>query len=331
MCIIKVSPWQKSDSREVPLSAIQEETLKKRESETAELRYKREYITRNEPHPLSAYPPFIINACLTGMIPTKEKTEFVPVTPDEIVEDAVKVFDAGARIVHVHARDERGRPTWKALIYEKILRGIRRERPELIICVSLSGRNWPEFEKRAEVLHLTGDAKPDMGSLTLGSLNFTSGASVNSMDMIIRLAQAMKEKGIRPELEIFDTGMISMAKYLERKKIIEGRKYFNLLLGNLGTLPATTGNLAAMVDALPDDSTWAAAGIGVFQLPVNAAAIVAGGGARVGIEDNLYYDYGKTRLATNEELVKRLVRIAGELQRPLATPDETRRMAGING
>jgi 3-keto-5-aminohexanoate cleavage enzyme len=196
--------------------------------------------------------------------------------------------------------------------------------------VTTSGRNGADFERRAAVLELEGDAKPDMASLTLGSLNFQSGPSINSIEMIERLAMRMQERGIKPELEVFDLGMINLAKYLERNGIIKGRKYFNLLLGNINTAPATISNLASFTDALPDDSVWAAAGLGQFQLPMNAAAIIAGGHVRVGIEDSIYYDYGKRQLATNEALVKRLVRIAEEMQRPLATTDEAHTLLELN-
>jgi len=283
------------------------------------------------PYPLTPFPPLLINACLTGMVHTKEDNEHLPVTPEEIAADAVRVFDAGARIVHVHARDEQGKPTWKASVYEEILRRIRRARPELICCVSTSGRLWSEFEQRSEVLHLTGEAKPEMASLTLGSMNFPTGPSVNSMDVIQRLADVMKANDIVPELEVFDSGMVDFAKHLERKEFIGGRKYFNFLLGNLGSGPATVANLACLVRDLPGDSTWAAGGIGRFQLPMNVAAIVAGGGVRVGLEDSLHYDYRKSRLATNEQLVRRVVRIAEEIERPLATPAEARQMVGLAG
>lgn len=291
--------------------------------------WRREYVSRNDPHPLNPYPPLMINVCLTGMVPSKISTPYVPVSVDEIVEDAIRVYDAGARIVHLHARDENGDPTPDASLYERIITAIRKERPKLVCCVTTSGRNWSDFEKRSEVLSLTGKAKPDMASLTLGSLNFLSGASVNSIDMVERLAMAMKEKGIKPEFEVFDAGMANLAKYLERYGIIAGKKYFNLLLGNLNTASATIGNLHALADALPDDSIWAGAGIGQFQLPMNVAAIAAGGHVRVGIEDSIYYDYDKNILASNEMLVKRIVRIAEEMQRPLASPHQTRMMLGI--
>ncbi len=299
--------------------------LRKRDLETG----RQDYIARNEPHPLAPYPPLLINACLVGMVPTKKQTPFLPITPEEIIEDAIKVSDLGAQIVHIHARDADGHPTWKASVFEKILTGIRRERPELICCVTTSGRIWSDFERRTEVLHLTGMAKPDFASLALGSMNFPAGPSVNTPEMIERLAQTMKEKGIRPELEVFDLGMIGSAKYLERKGLIGGRKYFNLLFGNLGTMPATIGNLSTMVAALPSDSAWAAAGIDMFQLPMNVAAIVAGGGVRIGIEDAVYYDYSKTQPASNEQLVRRIVRIAEECQRPVATAAQARKMLGM--
>lgn len=287
------------------------------------------YIELNDPHPLSPYPPLIINACLTGMVPTKFSNPYVPVHSDEIIEDALRVFDAGARVVHLHARDKQGVPTSNAKEYEKIISGIRKERPGMVCCVTTSGRNGQGFEQRAEVLHLTGDAKPDMASLTLGSLNFYTGPSINSIEVVEHLALTMKEKNIKPEIEVFDTGMINLATYLERNNLISGIKYFNLLLGNINTAPATIANLAMMTASLPENSLWAAAGLGQFQLPMNVAAIVAGGHVRAGIEDSLYFDYGKEVLATNENLVRRIARIAEEMQRPLATIKETRGMMGL--
>ncbi|WP_457598851.1 GNAT family N-acetyltransferase [Hydrogenimonas sp.] len=284
------------------------------------------YIATYDPSPLHPYEPLIINVCLTGMTPTKMVNPHVPLSVDEIVEQAIRVCDLGASIVHLHARDEQGVPTPDARYYEKIITAIRREREDLVCCVTTSGRNWSDFERRAEVLHLTGDAKPDMASLTLGSLNFLTGASVNPITTIERLAMTMKERKIKPELEIFDSGMVNLAKYLERHEIIGGRKYFNILLGNINTAPATIGSLAQLADALPADSLWAAAGLGGFQLPMNAAAIAAGGHVRVGLEDNLFYDYEKEEPATNEMLVERVVEMAKILQRPIATPKKAREM-----
>ena len=290
---------------------------------------KLKYAEKNQPPPLSPYRPLLINACPTGMIPTKQMTEHVPITPEEIAEQSVQLFDAGARIVHLHARDENGKPTWKAKIYETIISNIKKERPEMICCISTSGRNWPELEKRSEALHITGIGKPDMASLTLGSLNFPTGPSINSIEMISSLARIMMDKGIKPEMEVFDPGMISLAKILESKGLIEGTKYFNLLLGSMNSIEGSAKGLDFLTSILPENSIWAATGIGMFQLPINMTAITMGGNVRVGLEDNIFYDYDKKRLATNLELVKRITRIASELMRPIATPEEARQMIGI--
>ena len=291
--------------------------------------FKKIYIEKNQPHPLSPYKPLLINACLTGMVPTKDMTEHVPISPEEIAKQAVEVYDEGARIVHLHARDKNGKPTWKAKVYEEIICLIKAERPDLICCVSTSGRNWPEFERRSEALLITGKGKPDMASLTLGSLNFPSGPSINSIDMISQLAQTMKENDIIPELEVFDAGMISLAKALECKQIISGKKYFNLLLGSINSISADIKDLGYLVSNLPENSTWAATGIGQFQLPINMASLVMGGNIRVGLEDSIYYDFNKRKLATNVELVKRIKRIASEIYRPIATPEEARNYIGL--
>ena len=303
-----------------------DEFFKNKEEKEAQ---KNRYIELNDPAPLSSYPPLIINVALTGMVPTKISTPYVPTSVDEIIEDAIKVHDAGAQIVHIHARDKDNLPTPETSYYEKIISSLHRVRPELLCCVTTSGRNWSDFERRAEVLYLTGHAKPDMASLTLGSVNFLTGPSVSSINTIERLAMVMKEQGIKPELEVLDSGMVNIAKYLERHEIIHGKKYFNIILGNINTAPATIGSLSSLVEALPDNSTWAAAGLGHFQLPMNTAAMIAGGHVRVGIEDSIYYDYDREILASNERLVERIVRIADELQRPLASPHEVRGILGI--
>jgi uncharacterized protein (DUF849 family)/N-acetylglutamate synthase-like GNAT family acetyltransferase len=291
--------------------------------------FKENYNKKNQPHPLSPFPPLLINVCLTGMIPTKKMTKFVPISPEEISEQAIQVYDQGARIVHLHARNEDGTPTWKGEVYEKIITLIKRERPDLICCISTSGRDWPELERRSEALYIRGKGKPDMASLTLGSLNFPTGPSINSIDIVTKLATIMKEKNIIPELEVFDSGMLNLAKVLETKQIFSGRKYFNLLFGSLNSIPASVKDVDYLVSKLPENSIWAAAGIGQFQLPINVAAIIMGGNVRVGLEDNIFYDYDKKQLATNEDLVKRLVRISKEIYRPIATPQEARQMIGM--
>lgn len=253
----------------------------------------------------------IINFAPTGMLPTKEMNPHVPITPEEIIDDVHRAVDIGITMVHLHAREEGiGRPTYKAKIYKEIIAGIRSFSKDLIICASLSGRAFNEFDQRAEPLQLKGDLKPDMASLTLSSLNFNKVASINTPDMIQALANEMKLRGIMPELEAFDAGMINYAKYLERKGFLQPPHYFNLLLGNIACAQADLLHAGIMIRDLPDNSYWSLAGIGDAQLMMNSLAIAAGGGVRVGLEDNIWFDNERTQLATNANLVLRIHRLA---------------------
>jgi len=269
----------------------------------------------------------IVNFAPTGMIPTKDMTPHVPVSVQEIVEDVHQAVELAITMVHLHARDEdTGEPTYEARVYEKIIAGIRSFSRDLIICVSLSGRNFKALERRTEVLQLTGDAKPDMGSLTLSSLNFNRVASVNSPDMVQSLAREMNVRGVVPELEAFDAGMINYARYLEGKGLISAPFYFNLLLGNVACAQADLLHAGIMIRDLPPCSSWSLAGIGDFQLSMNSVAIAMGGGVRIGLEDNIYYDRGRTRLATNADLLRRIHTIAEANERQVMTARQLRRI-----
>jgi len=272
----------------------------------------------------------IVNFTPTGMIPTKEMTPHVPIAVAEIVEDIHRAVDIGITTVHLHARDAAtGKPTYKAEVYGEIIAGIRSFCEDLVVCVSLSGRNIREFEQRAEPLQLEGDLKPDMGSLTLSSLNFNHEASVNSPDIIQRLASEMKSRGIVPELEAFDAGMINYAKYLEGKGMLEPPHYFNLLLGNIACAQADLLHVGIMIRDLPGSSFWALAGIGDYQLMMNSVAIVSGGGVRVGLEDNIWFDKARTRLATNSDLLHRIHRLAEATERKVMSSSDFRKLLNL--
>lgn len=283
-----------------------------------------------DPHPLKPYDKLIINAAITGMVPRKKDTSYLPVTVDEIIEDAVKCVHTGASILHLHARDKNEEPTYKAEVYAKIIEGIRRECPDVIICVTTSGRTYNEFKKRSEVLDLDGFVKPDMASLTLGSLNFPNQVSVNEPEMIMKLAEKMRSKGIKPELEVFDTGMVNTAKYLYRKEFINPPFYFNIILGSIYSTQAKVSDLSYLLSLLPQGAVWSGGGIGIFQLKVNSASIIMGGGVRVGLEDNLWYDNNRTELSTNVRSIQRLRRIAAEIGREIASAEETRNILGLS-
>ena len=253
----------------------------------------------------------VINFCPTGMVPQKHQTPFVPISPHEIIEQTHEAYELGITIAHLHAREEDGTPTYKKSVYREIFEGVRKHCPDLIICGSSSGRNFPEFEKRSEVIEL----KPDMCSLTLSSLNFLRQASVNSPDMIIQLAEKMNEYGVIPELECFDLGMINYGNYLIKKEVLKGPFYWNLLFGNSAGFQANAAHIGLAIQEINSNHTIVLAGLGESQLAVNAMAIALGYGVRVGLEDNLFWDMEKKKLATNLELLKRvheLVNIHGK-------------------
>ncbi len=265
------------------------------------------------------------------MIPTKEMTPLVPVSVDEIVEQTHEAYEIGITMVHIHARDHlTGKPTYKAEIYEKIISEIRKYAHDTIICVSLSGRDFCEFEKRAEPLTIDGDAKPDMGSLTLSSLNFNKQASINEPDMIIKLASEMKKRNIKPELEAFDIGMVNFAHYLIRKDLLSPPYYFNLLFGNIACAQAELLQAGVMVKELPENSYWSFAGIGDYQFRMNSVAIAMGRGIRIGLEDNIWFDQIRTRLASNSDLLKRAKNLADANERKIMTGRDFRCIFGLS-
>lgn len=268
---------------------------------------------------------FILNFTPTGMIPTKEMTQYVPISPDEIINDVLSVAGLGVNMVHLHARDPAtGEPAYRKEIYAEIIRGIRKKEKDLILCVSTSGRNFHEFEKRSDCLNLAGELKPDFASLTLSSLNFNKQVSINSPQMIQDLAKKMLERGIRPELEAFDLGMINYARYLIQKGLLQPPYYFNLILGNIACAQADMLHLSLMIKELPEGSIWSVGGVGDYQLQMNTMAIAAGGGVRVGLEDNIWYDTERTRLTTNRDLVERIVSIGKAMGREPFSPKEAR-------
>ncbi len=272
---------------------------------------------------------FIFNFTPTGMIPTKKMTPYVPIRPEEIIKDVLEAVELGVNMVHLHARDyNTGTPTYRKEIYEEIICGIRKENKDLVICVSTSGRNFSEFEKRSECLELSGELKPDFGSLTLSSLNFNQQASINAPEMIKALAQKMLDNNIRPELEAFDLGMINYANYLIGKGLIKPPYYFNLILGNIACAQANLLSLGLMIKELPSGSIWSAGGIGGWQLKMNAMSIIEGGGVRVGLEDNIYFDDDRKQLAENRQLVERIANIARVMGKLPYSPKEAREILG---
>ena len=219
--------------------------------------------------------PFVLNFTPTGMVPRREHSPHVPLDPQEIAEQVCEAAAVGVTVVHLHARDADGTPTHEPAVYARIIEGIRASHPDLVICVSLSGRLRGDFESRAAPLQLTGAVKPDMASLTLASMNFSRDASINTPEMVGRLAREMLARGLARELEVFDTGMVNYARILAARGLIQPPFYFNLILGNAASAQADPLSLSAMLAMLLQPGLWAAGGIGRAQTAAHALALAA--------------------------------------------------------
>jgi uncharacterized protein (DUF849 family) len=260
----------------------------------------------------------IINFTPTGTQTTRSNS-FAPLTPNEIIDSVHEANEIGISIVHLHARDEVTlENTYKKEVYQRIIEGIKIYCPELLICVSLTGRNFPELEKRSEVLQLL----PDMGSLTMSSLNFPSGASINQPEMILSLIKEMDKYGVQPEIECFDAGMLNYTNYIISKNILQPPYHINIILGNMYNGQCDLGTLSTIKNNLPSNSFTCLGGIGPQQLKSTTYGLLDFDGVRIGLEDNLYYkDKEKT---TNMELLKRVHRIMNELDMKHYTSKELR-------
>lgn len=275
---------------------------------------------------IDSFKSFPLSLCTTGMVPRKEQNANVPISSNEIITQILEIYeDIGLTSVHIHARREDQSPAWEKVYFEKIIEGIRNSAPEIVICVTTSGRDVTEFENRSEVLEISGSLKPDLASLTLSSQNFLKTASMNSPQMVRDLFQKMLSKDIIPEFEVFDTGMVNVLNELIKEFDYKKRPVVNLLLGNFAGIQAGPLELGFLMERIPNNSVWSVGGIGKHQLPANALALSSGGGVRVGLEDNIFFDSQET-LATNYSLVSRVREIAALLGREIMKPDEFREL-----
>jgi len=261
--------------------------------------------------------PLIITVAPVGGEVMPDQTPYLPVTPAQLGETARAIREAGASIVHVHCRNDDGTNTHDVARFGAAYDAIRAA-SDLIVQFSTGGAIGMTPEERAAPLQL----RPEMATLSCGSVNFGDDIFENSFPIMRGIAAALDRYGVTPELEIFDLGHLANAKRLAAEGTIRLPAHVDFVLGVPGALDASVENLVDCVRALPAGCTWSVAGIGRQQLPLAAVAITMGGHVRVGLEDNLYYSRG--RLARNEELVARVVRVAEELGRPVATPDQAR-------
>lgn len=268
----------------------------------------------------------IITAAITGSRITREMTPHIPITPAEIVQSAIECWQAGASIVHIHVRDPRtGLGTQSLEIFKQVVEPLL-EKTDLILCLTTSGipgRNLPTEERLAPL-----ELKPELASFDAGSINLGNSVFINSPEFLESAATEMQKLGVKPELEIFDLGMIVTCLRMMDSKMLAEPLHFQFVLGTPWGAPATPESLLYLLGHLPPNSTWSVIGVGKGHLPMSMMALIMGGHIRVGMEDNIYYSRG-VLAEKNAQFVERIVRIAGEYGREIARPDEARRILSL--
>jgi len=266
----------------------------------------------------------IITAALVGAEVSREQTPYLPLSPREIADEAKKVRDAGASIVHLHMRDDLGNPSQDRSLFAEAISYIQSE-TDLIIQVSTGGAVGMTAEERLQPVTLS----PEMASLSAGSVNFGEDVFSNPLPMVREFAQACLNFQVKPEVEIFESGMIQNALSLIKLGLLQEPVHFNFVLGVPGGMPATAKNLLFLLDLIPSSSTWTVSGMGRHQLSMNTLGILLGGHIRTGLEDNIYYRKGLLAEG-NSPFVNRLVKLAEILERPVASPLEARKILGLS-
>jgi 3-keto-5-aminohexanoate cleavage enzyme len=266
----------------------------------------------------------IVTVALCGAETTRDQAPAVPYTPAEMAAEARRAFDAGARMAHVHARWDDGTPTQDGDRYAEIVAAIRSEVPELIVQVSTGGAIGMTAAERLGSL----EARPDMATVTCGTVNFGSGVFENPAPLMLEFARRLTEAGVRPELEIFDAGHLDNARWLQQKAPLEGPLHHDLVLNVPGGLRGTPANVTLLAERLPQGATWSASGIGRSFLPVTATALAAGGHVRCGFEDQVEVEPG-VPARSNADLVERVVALARLVGRQPAGPERARDMLGL--
>ncbi len=268
----------------------------------------------------------IITAAITGSRMTRDVAPYIPITPDEIAQSAIECWDAGAAIVHIHVRDPKtGLGTQALDVFRQVVEPLR-ERTDLLLCLTTSGipgRNLA-IEERLKPLEL----EPELASFDAGSINLGGSAFINTPEFLEAAAKSMKEKGVKPELEIFDVGMMVTCLRMRDQGYLEEPLHFQFVLGTPWGSPATPKSFLHLYEHLPEDATWSIIGIGKGHLPMAMMGLILGGHIRVGMEDNIYYERG-VLAKSNAEFVERIVRIAKEYGRGTATPREAREILGL--
>lgn len=265
----------------------------------------------------------IVTCAVTGAEVTKKENPAVPYTPEEIAESAFFAWCAGAAVIHLHVRNPDGTPAYSKELFRRTVDLIRKK-CDPIIMVSTGGAVGMTIDERTEGL----EAGTEMCSLTTGSVNFGNDVFLNTPGDVEKVARRIQEKGHKPEIEVFDAGMIDNALALVKKGLLTEPLAFQFVLGVPGGLGASARALTWLADAIPAGSTWTVAGVGRHEFPMAAHAILMGGNVRVGLEDNIYLRKG-VLAESNAALVERAVAIAKEFDRPIADANDARRILGL--
>lgn len=267
----------------------------------------------------------ILTVACTGAWPKKTDTPYVPLTPQEEADEIVACCNAGASVAHIHVRDDNFNAS---MDFDKFAETVKlvRERCDIVINLTTSGGIGLEDEVRIKPFR---ELRPEMASYDCGSMNWQNNCVFeNSPQFLEKLAIEMNQVDVKPEIEIFDAGMVYNALYLLNKGFLKAPLHFQFVLGVPGGMTATVENLLFLVKLIPEDCTWGALGIGKGHLPIMYAALALGGNVRVGMEDNILYAKGQLA-KSNVEFVERTKRIVTELGKTIATPDETRAILGL--
>lgn len=269
--------------------------------------------------------PLIITVAGVGAELSREQQPNLPITPDELARDARACQDAGASIYHLHVRDPAGRPTMDVETYRAAKDAIA-SATDLIVQFSSGGAVADTEDERIAPL----DLKPEMATLTTGTVNFGDEVFSNPLPLIVRFYRRMRELGIVPEFEIFEPGMLATAERVYEDHGGDHHRHYDFVLGVPGAMPAWPDSIDFLAAHLPEEATWSATGIGGAHLPVAERAIASGGHVRTGFEDVRWFERGLLA-ESNAQLVERVAQMAEAAGRPIAAPREARRLLGVGG
>jgi 3-keto-5-aminohexanoate cleavage enzyme len=265
--------------------------------------------------------PLVVTVAPTGADTSRERTPHVPILPEEIGREAGVSAAAGASVIHIHVRDDEGRPTMDLGRYREAVAAVREVAPQLLINLTTAGSWRMEERERLAVVSL----RPDVCSFDAGTLNFGDGVFLNPPPFLRALAETCLEHGVQPELECFDVSHVEACLRLAGEGLLAQPLWFQFVMGIPGGIAATPRNLLHMAGLLPEGTAWSAIGVGRAQLPMTTLAIACGGHVRVGMEDNIYLRRGE--LATsNAQFVERAVALGTLAGRPPSTPEQARQI-----